>query len=280
MSHILIDDQDLSRVTYNGTWIRGGSALEHESTVASSTVVGDSFTVDFNGTSIVVYGTIDVTSEGVITSYAVDSALPAQITSQGGPGDTFNQQFWKSPTLSVGEHTLKVQMLKVNPDPTPGEGTIWFDYFLATDPTIRSTTTTNPTAVEPFIIGTTEDDSEARTPSRTLHSHSELISLTRSKTFHERPQPQSSATGSSSTTSNVATPEALNDTIVAGKRQATTTCWQPVSTGNANPLVTGAPENPEPVQHVDSGVRTISSQVIDSPARPVAVELPPVYSPV
>lgn len=32
---------------------------------------------------------------------------------------------------------LKVTMIKVNPDPIPGEGTIWFDYFKATDPSIR-----------------------------------------------------------------------------------------------------------------------------------------------
>jgi len=31
-------------------------------------------------------------------------------------------------------------MVKVNPDQTPGEGTIWFDYFLVKDPTIRSNT--------------------------------------------------------------------------------------------------------------------------------------------
>ncbi|KAJ3507336.1 hypothetical protein NLJ89_g6366 [Agrocybe chaxingu] len=95
--------QDCQSVRNCRTWIRGGSASEHEGTVASSTVVGDSFTVNFTGTSIVVYGTIDVTSEGVVSSYAVDSAPPAQITSQGGSGDTFNQQFWKSPILPIGE---------------------------------------------------------------------------------------------------------------------------------------------------------------------------------
>ena len=29
-------------------------------------------------------------------------------------------------------------MVKVNPESQPGEGTIWFDYFLTTDPLIRS----------------------------------------------------------------------------------------------------------------------------------------------
>jgi hypothetical protein len=32
-------------------------------------------------------------------------------------------------------------MVKDNPDSQPGEGTIWFDYFLATDPLIQSSST-------------------------------------------------------------------------------------------------------------------------------------------
>ena len=51
MSQTIIDDQDLSRVKYSSnTWVRGGSPHEHHETVASSTVVGDSFTVNFSGT--------------------------------------------------------------------------------------------------------------------------------------------------------------------------------------------------------------------------------------
>lgn len=48
-SQLKIDDQDLSLVKYNGTWIRGGSPNEYDGTVASSTHVGDSFTVSFTG---------------------------------------------------------------------------------------------------------------------------------------------------------------------------------------------------------------------------------------
>lgn len=36
---------------------------------------------------------------------------------------------------------LLVTMVKVNPESQPGEGTIWFDYFLATDPRIQSSST-------------------------------------------------------------------------------------------------------------------------------------------
>jgi hypothetical protein len=46
---------------------------------------------------------------------------------------------------------LVVTMAKVNFDPQPGEGTVWFDYFLATDPTITSSTGPRPSSTLPPI---------------------------------------------------------------------------------------------------------------------------------
>lgn len=40
--------------------------------------------------------------------------------------------------FDVNPSELLVTMVKVNPESQPGEGTIWFDYFLATDPRIQS----------------------------------------------------------------------------------------------------------------------------------------------
>jgi len=54
------------------------------------------------GTSISVYGTVDSTSGGVVTSYALDGAPAAQVTSRAGSGDTYNQLFWASPTFAGG----------------------------------------------------------------------------------------------------------------------------------------------------------------------------------
>ncbi|KAF9531469.1 hypothetical protein CPB83DRAFT_904577 [Crepidotus variabilis] len=138
MPNSVIDDQDLSRINYKGEWVRGGNSRELDGTVASSTRVGDSFVVSFYGNAIAVYGTIDDSSAGVQSNYSIDGADPQTATSQGGAGDTPNQQFWKSPTLTLGQHALDVTMVKVNKDPQePTEGTIWFDYFAVTDPTIR-----------------------------------------------------------------------------------------------------------------------------------------------
>ncbi|KAF8066567.1 hypothetical protein FPV67DRAFT_1449744 [Lyophyllum atratum] len=125
-----IDDQDFSKVNYTGTWIRGGSTQEYNETVARTTIA--------------VFGTFDITSKGVVTTYSVDGAAPAQVTSQAGSGDTHRQQFWRSDTLAIGEHKLLVNMSKVNFDPQPGEGTVWFDYFLVLDPTITSSGTPTP----------------------------------------------------------------------------------------------------------------------------------------
>lgn len=121
MSFNFIDDQDHTRVKYHGSWIQGGGPSEHQGTVASSTVEGDYFTVSFYGMPnltfllaytltlnnrignvISVFGTIDATSGGVITNYSIDGAAPAQITSQAGGGDTYDQQFWRSGFLNVG----------------------------------------------------------------------------------------------------------------------------------------------------------------------------------
>ncbi|KDR79448.1 hypothetical protein GALMADRAFT_277838 [Galerina marginata CBS 339.88] len=134
MSTSIIDDQDHSRVQYTGNWVRGGTSHEHAGTVASSTTVGDSFTVAFNGTSVSVHGTIDSLSRGVVTSYSVDGAQAAQVTSTAGSGDTYNVLFWQSPTLTSKQHNLVVKMVQVNANAGPGEGTIWFDYFQITDP--------------------------------------------------------------------------------------------------------------------------------------------------
>ncbi|KAG6910352.1 hypothetical protein DXG01_011421 [Tephrocybe rancida] len=156
MGTSIIDDQDLSKVTYNGTrWIVGGSPEENNETVASSTNVGDFFTVSFRGTNIAVFGTFDSTSGGVETTYSIDGSAPVTATSQAGTTDTFRQQFWRSGPLAIGDHKLVVNMTKVNSDPTANEGTVWFDYFLVTDPTISSTAPGAPIVSQPAKEGAT-----------------------------------------------------------------------------------------------------------------------------
>ncbi|KAG6836727.1 hypothetical protein H0H93_004390 [Arthromyces matolae] len=154
MATYFIDDQDLSKVTYNGTWIRGGSSYEYNETVASSTEVGDFFTVSFRGTNIAVFGTFDLTSAGVETSYSIDGSSPVIAVSQAGSGDVHRQQFWRSDPLAIGDHKLVVNLTKVNVNPQAGEGTVWFDYFLITDPTITGSNSTSPDTLQPSVSAT------------------------------------------------------------------------------------------------------------------------------
>ncbi|KAJ7584995.1 hypothetical protein C8J56DRAFT_949597 [Mycena floridula] len=129
MSTITIDDSD-SSVKYSGQWLKGGSSREVDGTVHSSSTPGSSFQVPFLGTSISVFGTVDISSGGVITSYSIDGGAAVPITSKSTGGDSYKQLFWTSGPLSADSHILEVKMVNVNP-PTdgPGEGTIWFDYF-------------------------------------------------------------------------------------------------------------------------------------------------------
>lgn len=53
MTTQIIDDEDFSHVTYVGNWVRGGTPNKsYDGTEASSTRVNDSFTVAFEGNSL------------------------------------------------------------------------------------------------------------------------------------------------------------------------------------------------------------------------------------
>ncbi|KAG6830606.1 hypothetical protein H0H87_007549 [Tephrocybe sp. NHM501043] len=111
---------DLSKVAYNGSWVVGGLPTEYNNTVSSSTRVSDSFTVSFVGTNIAVFGTFDITSGGVETTYSIDDAAPVTVISQAGSNDTQRQQFWRSNDVALGDqygaaslqYTLRADILQ------------------------------------------------------------------------------------------------------------------------------------------------------------------------
>ncbi|EKM75600.1 hypothetical protein AGABI1DRAFT_132137 [Agaricus bisporus var. burnettii JB137-S8] len=147
-----IDDRD-TRVRFRGDWRIGGTPGDFNGTVSSSTRVGDSFVIPFYGQSIVVYGTIDASSGGVVTNYSIDGAPPMQMSSQRGAVDTGKQQFWASPALNLSQHELTVTMVEVNHDILePDEGTIWFDYFTVYDPSGHERTPSPKTPLSKGLI--------------------------------------------------------------------------------------------------------------------------------
>ncbi|KAF9021346.1 hypothetical protein BDZ89DRAFT_1163823 [Hymenopellis radicata] len=127
-----IDDRD-SAVVRTGSWVDGGTEHEHDSTVSSSKNEGDYLTVTFTGTEIIVYGTYDYSSLGVITSYAIDDGTATQVNHTSSGGDTYQQEFWKSGTLNLTEHKLVLTMVHVNTEFEDVEGTVWIDYFNVVD---------------------------------------------------------------------------------------------------------------------------------------------------
>ncbi|KAF4613563.1 hypothetical protein D9613_008022 [Agrocybe pediades] len=150
-SAYIIDDQDAARVKYKGTWTKGGNTYEHMGTVTSSTTPGDSLAVNFTGTSV--GPRLRNSIDGQTTVYVRTSALSA--------GGEFNQQLWKSPTLTTTQnHQLIVEMIKVNNN-EGANGTVWFDSFAVN---------TNGTATNPKM-NTPPADSDA-TPS----THSQISS--------------------------------------------------------------------------------------------------------
>ncbi|KIJ95432.1 hypothetical protein K443DRAFT_683048 [Laccaria amethystina LaAM-08-1] len=164
MSQTYIDDKDYTKVTYKGSWAPGGVAAEYNSTVSSSTAVGDSFTVSFQGDSIAVYVTIDSTSGGVTANYTIDGGAVSQAVSPAGSGDTYRQQFWKSDTLQAGLHLLNVTMAKVNEEPQAGEGTVWFDYFVVTNATTSNVSSASFTTSTSTSSASSTTNSSLTTP--------------------------------------------------------------------------------------------------------------------
>ncbi|KAF9554742.1 hypothetical protein CPC08DRAFT_712663 [Agrocybe pediades] len=202
-----------------------------------------------------------VRSHGDMVSYSIDGQTPVYVRTSASAGGGFNQQLWKSPTLTTTQnHQRVVEMIKVNNN-EGGNGIVWFDSFAVN---------TNGTATNPKT-NTPPADSDA-TPS----THSQISST---QSTSPSPSPTSASGSGSIVTPFFLTPRKAwwssspNDRsrlgiIPSRTRESSTTISTLVP-------VAWAPE--PPVQHIDSGLRY---SVFDtSTARTARPELPPVYSP-
>ncbi|KAF8179577.1 hypothetical protein K438DRAFT_1768937 [Mycena galopus ATCC 62051] len=131
-----IDDSN-ARITYNPPWqkIQEDTSMEHTS--HASTSAGDSFSLQFEGQSIQVYGTF---SNGTNASMVIDGdapvlfAPPIQTTSV-----TANSRIFDSGTLSDGTHTIVVTANDAQ--------AVQVDYFLVTPPANASSSSLPSTSV-------------------------------------------------------------------------------------------------------------------------------------
>ncbi|KAJ7133373.1 hypothetical protein C8R44DRAFT_23082 [Mycena epipterygia] len=121
-----IDDRDL-RIKYSPAWRQFGSDPDFQHTSQGSTAAGDSFSLEFTGKGISLYGGINNGSVGEV--------LNASMVIDGGPpvffvppiqtaATTTNNLIFDSGALTDGNHTLVVT--------AENDHTVWADYLLVT----------------------------------------------------------------------------------------------------------------------------------------------------
>ncbi|KAJ4481028.1 hypothetical protein J3R30DRAFT_3732803 [Lentinula aciculospora] len=116
------DDRD-SRIAYTGTYNSTSGEDDFRGTI---TGVGQSSSLllNFEGTSVQVFGRVDNASVGEITdaSFSVDGAASVSFTAVTASNVVHNKQFYASRTLNPGQHSLAVH--------NTGNIPLWVDYIL------------------------------------------------------------------------------------------------------------------------------------------------------
>ncbi|KAJ7865010.1 hypothetical protein B0H14DRAFT_2735017 [Mycena olivaceomarginata] len=119
-----IDDRD-PQVVYTPAWRQFGSEGDFQHTSSESTVPGDAFTLEFEGTSISYYGGLTTSdTDTTIAEIVLDGGAPTMYTAPSKISATTNNLIYKSGELEAGNHTLVVT--------STNSATLWADYFLVT----------------------------------------------------------------------------------------------------------------------------------------------------
>jgi hypothetical protein len=177
---VVVDDSNLTSITYLGTWQIGGVQPEYNSTTHGTDVAGSTATFVFNGmhnitvlfnfkpssdpihqrigTAVAVYGTLSI--EGAaISTYSLDDTTLVTFTAPSVQEPVYQTLFYQSPSLQDGLHHLVITSLVTN-------ATFWLDYILYqpipaqnVSPSITTTATvnaskSNPTSLPSSLGGT------------------------------------------------------------------------------------------------------------------------------
>ncbi|KAK7018407.1 parallel beta-helix repeat protein [Favolaschia claudopus] len=131
---VLVDDND-SSVQYNSRsgWKKFGQAPEFNATTHASATRGDTATLEFQGTSISVYGSIGPSTPGGRLNFSIDGQDAGSYVDPGVPKVIHNQRFWTSSALEEAPHTLVVTVDHDTALPTqvnPENRTFFLDYFV------------------------------------------------------------------------------------------------------------------------------------------------------
>ncbi|KAJ6453816.1 hypothetical protein C8R45DRAFT_631715 [Mycena sanguinolenta] len=133
-----IDDTD-SRIQYSAGWNQVATEADFGQSLHGSSAAGDSFSLQFEGKSISMWGAINNGSTGQVlnASLVIDNGPPVFFVPPIQTAVlTHNNLIFDSGELSNGAHTLLVT--------AENNYTVWMDYFLITPATATAATTSAP----------------------------------------------------------------------------------------------------------------------------------------
>ncbi|KAF8146314.1 hypothetical protein K438DRAFT_1939662 [Mycena galopus ATCC 62051] len=138
MSVLIDDNNPLVQYGPPSGWTLAGTAPEFDNTTHTSATPGDKAALEFEGTSIHVYGTIAPNAGQSRLNFSIDGVdlasyqAPSVPTTE--PGGITNQLFWASPTLNETLHQLVITVDHDTSTPPPNSfnGTFFLDYFVYT----------------------------------------------------------------------------------------------------------------------------------------------------
>ncbi|KAK7018406.1 hypothetical protein R3P38DRAFT_1299656 [Favolaschia claudopus] len=152
---VLVDDSD-PFVKYNSQsgWEKWGlPSVEFNGTTHASATRGDTATLEFQGTSISVYGSLGPSAPGARLNFSLDGLDAGSFIGNGTPRSQHNQLFWTSSTVQEASHTLVVTVDHDTATPQVNQlnRTFFLDYF------IYNTSSVNAPGTKEFI-----DDTDAK----------------------------------------------------------------------------------------------------------------------
>ncbi|KAF7362780.1 hypothetical protein MVEN_00627700 [Mycena venus] len=124
--NVIVDDDDIA-VQYSANWRLQGLPPSYEGTEHSALAAGESATLVFRGTSIMVFGTVAGGGQARM-DFSIDGKPSGSFDTQTLTGGGRNQRFFTSAALEDALHTLTL----VDNDSNLEFRTLFLDYFVYT----------------------------------------------------------------------------------------------------------------------------------------------------
>ncbi|KAK0496006.1 hypothetical protein EDD18DRAFT_227386 [Armillaria luteobubalina] len=168
-----IADND-ARVLYNGPWSLNGAGPSN--TTHSTSTAGSTVSLSFNGSGIIVFGTVlssSSSSKPPTTSFTIDAAAPSVTTEPQTEQTYLNQPLFVASELSKEEHKIVINVTDAG-SATP----FVLDYFIIS-PHLDSTSNTDATISFPPTSSSSSPTPFASAIKSTTSSTSDVSSVAR-----------------------------------------------------------------------------------------------------